>query len=1001
MKRIKSFLAAFLVALLSAALIIPIAACGPDGSAEGSNVINITSKGGMALKSVAVEVFNGSSSLGKKETNDEGKVSYNLENGTDYSVVLSNVPQGYEYEDSYTFNGTEKNYYIRLNSHVIENGTQTKTYAIGDVMYDFEQTYYYNTPDGIQSKKVKLSDVLKEKNTVLINFFYADCYWCNQEYPALREAYLEYSDKLEILAINDYSNESLSAVTTLVQKDDVPYLMCKDTANVGRWFDKTGWPTSYIIDRYGIVCDATQTQIQKSYWTDLFEKYTSDNYEQVVNPDGGGNEVFVPDKPEDFNVSMPSTQTLNEKINKTGKNVTFSEDTTLTDEGGKYCWPWDLTADQTAIYPTNSGHNGTLGVIYAQINLNANEVFAFDYKLSTFANNDYFYVSIDSRSGTGRQITMESGVKDWRTGFAYVALEAGQHEICFSYFRSTANTSLSVEDKVYINNLRIMNIDEMNAELTSRGETVEIPYFATREYSSAEKRFTVIENVYVADDGYYHLGTKATAKANDPYLLLDLTHSTPFFGSNSDNIYNLYNERVRQSGAMRLGGKDYTNDFASYISFSGNSDYKGLIPVTESTQKVLTALYNNEIPSNAPYYDKTGKGWLQFCVAYRQYGVQQKTLTDPVKGLAYFSAFDDTKESTPDYPTFKQVPVGEGQFIFEDGKYIDVEGSSRASEGNYDLNDNINTVHFDRIIMPLGYMYKFVPEHTGVYRFQGVNCYYVNEATGTTVIDDEETDGALYDGSLNVSHIYASPIAESGPDRYFRREDYSSFRINHYLEQGKTYYLSVHFRVVETTGDFAFRADYLGESYDYLHQCTSDFYIPDENSKLHLNTYVDAVLDPESGYYVDKNHGGYVYLDMTDPTFLFSSFTVEQILNDKVSTAQFTFDIAKETYTYKDPATGNDVTVDISLDLEERYGSAENIPEALKGLEIKDYTDRMKYYLAESKKVSEDDMLYGLVPVNQELYEILQLFNAKFFGYDDDNEWLKACWFVDKLGPAA
>lgn len=79
-----------------------------------------------------------------------------------------------------------------------------------------------------------------------------------------------------------------------------------------------------------------------------------------------------------------------------------------------------------------------------------------------------------------------------------------------------------------------------------------------------------------------------------------------------------------------------------------------------------------------------------------------------------------------------------------------------------------------------------------------------------------------------------------------------------------------------------------------------------------------------------------------------------------------------------------------------------NIPDALKGLENKviDYTDIMKGYLEQSKTGVQigDKTYYGLVPVNNELYGILQLFNAKYMGYDDDNEWLRACWYVERLG---
>ena len=81
-------------------------------------------------------------------------------------------------------------------------------------------------------------------------------------------------------------------------------------------------------------------------------------------------------------------------------------------------------------------------------------------------------------------------------------------------------------------------------------------------------------------------------------------------------------------------------------------------------------------------------------------------------------------------------------------------------------------------------------------------------------------------------------------------------------------------------------------------------------------------------------------------------------------------------------------------DLEKEFGGVDKIPESLKGLEIKDYTDIMKQYFAKATEgISKDDEMYGLLPVNAELYGILQLYNAKFMGYDTDTEWLKACCY--------
>ncbi|MDE6667164.1 MAG: TlpA family protein disulfide reductase [Clostridia bacterium] len=1015
MKRIKSFIAAALVVLLSAALILPITACHDEGT-NGNNTIYVTSMGGMALQDVNVELFDGGSTLGTKQTDKDGKVNYDLNSNTTYRAKLSGVPAGFITVDSYEVKGSEQTKYIRLDSKIIaENAPASLLYKTGDVLYDFEETYYtYNEGGKTPTPRTaKLSAFFAgDKKAVLLDFFYNNCSWCNQEAPILSAAYAKYSDKLEILGINDYDptmlpNEYDSDVQAKVQSEKVPYFMCKDDGSlIGRHFRELlskGYPTAIMIDRYGILCDVVQgANLDQTFWENLFEKYTSDDYSQNVSQGEDPGEAFVPDVPGDFPVSMPDSSVLNSNttINKTGRNLTFSADRS----NSCYGWPWDLTSDQTAIYPTNSGHRGTMAVIYVQIDLNKDEVLAFDYKLSTMSGYDYLYISLDSRTGTGRQVSMVCGVREWQTGYSYAAQEAGRHEIEFSYYKSAASPANITDDKVYINNLRIVSVDSMNADLTDKNETFEVPYFATRSYNNDTKQFATIESVYLANDGYYHIGTEANASVNDPYLLLDVTHSTPYFGKNSENLYTLINSEINKYGGMYINSKDYTDTFRSYISFSSNSAYTGLIPVTQEIRNTITTLYNANIPKGAPYYSKDG--WLQFCVYYKQYGIQQE-LSDPIKGLAYFSAFDTVETTGLDMPTYVEVEKGKGQFIKEDGKYIDVEGTNKASDGNYNLNEHINKVHFETVFMPRGYMYKFTPSKSGVYSINGIDCYYYNNDESVT--DDEATDAFLYDGSLKVSHAYAHPIAFSDSDRYERNNISESFKIIHYLEAGKSYYINVSFRVVETTGDFAFRIDYLGEEYSYISQAASNSYALDENSKMVLPLYCDPAFDDTHKYsydggttyenvWYDKNGGGMIYVDLTQLSSMFDRFTAEEVMDKDTPTAQYKFKLNEDVVYTTEDDDGNIKTVTVAFDLEKTYGGKDKIPEVLKEVlkkyPIADYTDTMNGYLALSKagklETSEE---YGLVPVNEELYSILQLYNAKFFGYDSPDEWLKACCF--------
>lgn len=103
MKKFKSMLMAFIVAVLSAAIIMPLAACDDN---TGANVIHITSLGGRNLTNVTVQIWDGEEMIASKTTDEEGKVSFDLSNKK-YTVKLSELPAGYYVDRTLTVDGGE------------------------------------------------------------------------------------------------------------------------------------------------------------------------------------------------------------------------------------------------------------------------------------------------------------------------------------------------------------------------------------------------------------------------------------------------------------------------------------------------------------------------------------------------------------------------------------------------------------------------------------------------------------------------------------------------------------------------------------------------------------------------------------------------------------------------------------------------------------------------------------------------------------------------------
>ena len=200
MKRMMKLIAAVLV--IAAALCL--CACNkqetPAVSGNGemaTYTVTVKSAGGLPLEKVAVSVYADSSLSdlkGYDETDEKGVATIELEGGIDYAITLSGCPKGYDVQDSYTFSGAKTEITLK-SSVVMGESLGDTTLKLGDIMYDFTVT----TPDG---EKIVLSDLLKEKKMVLLNFWYTSCSWCVTEFPFMEEAYQMYKDDVAIVAVD-------------------------------------------------------------------------------------------------------------------------------------------------------------------------------------------------------------------------------------------------------------------------------------------------------------------------------------------------------------------------------------------------------------------------------------------------------------------------------------------------------------------------------------------------------------------------------------------------------------------------------------------------------------------------------------------------------------------------------------------------------------------------------------------------------------------------------
>jgi len=96
-----------------------------------------------------------------------------------------------------------------------------------------------------------------EGRPVLVNFWATWCGPCREEFPAIGRAYKKYKDQgLVVIGVNFQDENSDDGVLTFMRNSVVSFPIVRDTGErVGRMYRINGLPTSFFIDKKGIIRD--------------------------------------------------------------------------------------------------------------------------------------------------------------------------------------------------------------------------------------------------------------------------------------------------------------------------------------------------------------------------------------------------------------------------------------------------------------------------------------------------------------------------------------------------------------------------------------------------------------------------------------------------------------------------------------------------------------------------------------------------------------------------
>lgn len=423
------------------------------------------------------------------------------------------------------------------------------------------------------------------------------------------------------------------------------------------------------------------------------------------------------------------------------------------------------------------------------------------------------------------------------------------------------------------------------------------------------------EYVYNEEDGYYHVGS-----ANGPLLLANMISQTKFSNKSMDDY--------AKEGACKDSVRDYNKIISEYVSYADCSIEHGYTPIT---QELFVALQNScnaiALSTAASAYDNQ---WLELCVYFDTYGGAEP-LTDPIVGLAPFNCYE---------------------------AHVGIE----------------NSCYYAMPIDPRGYLFKFVPEESGVYMVRGANgdrtyCYVVDEKMREIAGNDEE-----------LRYFYEPQGRLDGDFILYVR-----------LEAGKTYYIRPYFWDYLKFAEITFNLEFKGaDPYTTLTRCSSDWYTTSgddlDSGDLISGNYVDAVLGEDGYYYVRQKDGS-----LGSPILVDFEYMTLVDLKDALVKKGFNFSLDMtnrplyDNEGYKIDSQGNRVK-----DKDGNY--------ILKDPNHVDRTDDVKRVLeeikADGKYISDPkEAAYGCYYVNQELMQYLQLIVEKYSFAGVSDSWLKTCYY--------
>lgn len=906
----------------------------PSVSGETGNYsVSVKTAGGMKLDGVTVYIYRDEAKndmVEYGETDKDGKVSFKLAKDGTYYIGLEGIGKGYDVKDYYTFTGNAAQITVKSSVITDEKLSDVSSLRVGDVMRDFEVAL----PSG---EKYKLSDELKEKDMVLINFWYTTCSWCLKEFPFMEEAYQMYKDDVGIIALN-YLDGSNDAVAGFQQSNGLTFPMAACSA---AWFDifgTSGAPTSIIVDRYGVICHIEEGALPSLRpFVSLFEHFSGSDYQQKLLT--SIDDIISKVKPTH---QQPTSDEIGAVINNGDIQVSYRGE--ADDE---YSWPF-IVADKNGvpcIKSSNSRIESSYSILYADVTLKAGEAIGFDYLVSSERGADVLHVIVNDEPIY--TISGSADKEEWKSAYPWVADQDGTYEIALCYIKDESTDE--GDDAVYIKDMRVCTAKEIDV-------ATYLPRQAATTVDGFEYHYADV--VYNSKDGYYHVGS-----ANGPLLLVNMTAGTTEF-NDEKTLWNIVYD-----DALMVDGKPLYDMMVKYFSYASNSSLIGYCTVTKEL-----AVYLQKVAELVGFTDDENE-WLKLCKYYEAYGKNVTQLEDPIKGLAPFSAYEAKlgKNVPTNYFYYETAIIPRGKlakFVPTVSGVYRITSKSNSAQGVdgwiFDGNHNELMVYeMDER------MYNDSDNVSMVFYMKAGEAYYIDIAFW----DVYETGYIYYDIEYLGASLQHFRLASPGPFTY--DSDATGDAMYHLIAGGIDVVLGSDGYYYEDLGNgqkgSKLYADFTG--------VTSLF----SNPIATVNSY------DENGNLVLDNKGNVVKVKGMIEMGGFDFSKTEEDLYVLGMMAKHNNDI-EATKTYLMNAWGDDYEANAA------HYQIEDVFDGKYHGKGEDLTAQISKYLSKMYSGSAKERV-GCVEVDTELAELLQKLMDKYTFAGVDHSWTKLCYYYDYLGP--